>query len=47
MCYKIVLMAVLTVGWAIWLIIYTNKEDTDADEIVELMRVNLTEKILI
>ena len=40
-------MAVLTVGWAIWLFIYTNKEETDADKTVELMDINLTEKIFI
>ena len=47
MCYKVVLMAVLTTGWAIWLLMYTNKEGTDADKTVELMDINLTEKILI
>ena len=33
-------MTVLTVGLAIWLIIYTNKEDTDADKTLELMDIN-------
>ena len=39
-------MTVLGVGWAIWLIIFNNKKDTDEEEIM-LMDINITEKILI